>query len=188
MGLTYLALGDSTTTSVNVGDNYPILVYKYIRDTYKSLKFIHKGTPGLKSSDFVTQNWFFTPFDADLVTLGVGFNDISADVAGIPAFKANITATVDKLKLINPDVKIILCTSNNGTAGVNQTYRDALVAVAQAENIYYCRFETAWDSSLNATYTSDGIHPTAAGHVLLFGVLKPIIDAIMASYSKLIIY
>lgn len=179
MGMTYLALGDSTTKTITTGLNYPTLVYQYIRDTYSPLKFIHKGESGLKAIDFLNNSWFFTYFDVDLITIGVGWNDLVASV-DLNTFKSQVTTTIQKLKANNPNVKIICCTSNNGGSG-NQPYREALIQVAESENTYYCRFENAWLSSENSTYTSDGTHPNTAGHQKLFELLQPIIDEILTT-------
>lgn len=179
MGLTYLALGDSTTVNMTPGKCYPHLIASYIKSNYKPVKLIHKGSGGLKGVELLTNPWYHTNFDADIVTIGVGFNDVSNGEAGIPAFKNALKSTIDKLRLRNANVEIILCTSNNGSGAVLYLLREAMVDVAVKKGVRYCRFETAWSNPEATTYTIDGVHPTENGQILLSNLLKPIIDEIL---------
>lgn len=179
MSLTYLALGDSTTVNITPGKCYPHLIASYIKSTYSPVKLIHKGSGGLKGVDLAVNPWYHTNFDADIVTIGVGFNDVSNGEAGVNNFKIALRSTIDKLRLKNPDVEIILCTSNNGSGAVLYLLREAMVSVAIEKGTRYCRFETAWTNPEATIYTSDGVHPTEEGQVLLSNLLKPIIDNIL---------
>jgi lysophospholipase L1-like esterase len=187
-GMLYLTIGDSTTWTVGTGDGlYTHLVYKYICDNYKQIKFINKGIGGSNSSNLVTNINWLGKFEPDILTIGIGMNDANGGGSDVTTYKANLTYMINNYRKKNPNVFIILCTPN--TIDVTQggrsniaLFRTAMQEVGASMNCQVARFENAWSTGQVATYTQDGVHPNDSGHSLLFNTqIKPILDTWIAT-------
>jgi lysophospholipase L1-like esterase len=183
-GFLYLAMGDSITWLKPNGTNpithgadfYNMKIRNYIRSSsIGSCRLINKGIGASTSADMVQNLTWVSSLEPDLVTIGIGTNDV---VGGISTtqYQTNIGIVIDRLKSQNPNVKIVLCTpprtldsTRNATI---QTFRDAMVSIAATKNVNYVRWETAWTSTDDATnINSDNLHPTVAGHLALYNSL-----------------
>lgn len=182
-GGTYLALGDSITWGSMVGTTaeyttYPAKTAKYIRDNYGRCKLLNKAISGWKTADFLVNQYYWSRIEADLVTLHIGQNDIASSVSTTD-FQTNLQSIVDLIKVLNPNVEIILCSlSRRSDSYANNVdpYRTVIANVATSRGTKLCKFEDAWAQADTPTYTADGLHPNPSGHTLLYNVLYPVIQ------------
>lgn len=187
-GLLYLTIGDSTTWTVGTGKGlYTHLIYKYICDNYRLIKFINKGIGGSNSANLVSNINWSGKFEPDVLTIGVGMNDANGGASDVTTYKANLTYLINYYRKKNPNVFIILCTPNTidvvqGTRTNVANFRQAMQDVGTLLNCQVAHFENAWTTGQVSTYTTDGIHPNDSGHSLLFNTqLKPILDTWIAT-------
>lgn len=194
----YLAIGDSTVwnnyESGAIGtDLYATKIANYIKTAYGNIRHLNKGLGGNVSGELLNNAYWWGRIFADLVTIGIGMNDCASGSVPINTFTANVNAVIDKLRLSNPNVIIILC-APNGTNDSNRkpyiaSYRTALQGIATDKTtatspVAYCDFAQANgipDDSA-ATYTTDGVHPNKAGHTRLYNVLEPVVTDTAAKW------
>ena len=180
----YLAIGDSITwtipseTNPNGGNLYASRVRNAIQTTYGTpVKHINKGIGGSVAAGVVINLPWCSRLVPDLVTIGLGMNDCAGGSTTTASYKADLEKVIDKLRVQNPDVHIILCTPSQ-TSDANRTpyiqsFRDAMIEVATSKNTGLARFDLAYTSGEVSTYCPDGVHPNSAGHGKLFDVLWP---------------
>lgn len=178
----YLAIGDSTTyTNVTNGEDlYASKLWRAINSDYGSIRHLNKGVSGNDSSEMVNNLPWLITGKVDLVTIGVGMNDANLNVVSVSSYTDNLKLMIDRLRYFNKDVKIILCSpnrSNDTNRSTLQQYRDAMSNVATLKSVGLVKFEDAFTDGQISTYTVDGIHPTSAGHQLLFNMLYPIVQS-----------
>jgi lysophospholipase L1-like esterase len=189
-GLLYLAMGDSITwklqSFVTSGSNYyATKIRNAIRQKYGSCRLINKGLGGTNTARMITNLSWLTSLEPDIVTIGIGTNDCvtPAEVTDATAYKNNLKTIIDRLRVQNPDVKIILCVpprSMDATRIANlPAFRTAMMEVATEKNCAVCRFDTAWTSSEDATMLGDTNHPNDAGHTALFNVLWSVVQDVL---------
>lgn len=178
----YKAIGDSTTCSgpASAESLYTWKTWREISNNYAPVEYRNRGIIGIKSDQMLNNFWHTNTDSADLVTVGIGMNDCQNGSMTTAQFKTNLNNIIDKLRQRNSEVHIILCTPS-GTSDPTrkpyvQSFRTAMAEVATAKQVDICRFEQAWTDDNAATYTSDGVHPTAAGHQLLFNLILPIVQ------------
>lgn len=187
MGLTYVNQGTSVSCTAANGRNFPWLVRDYIEDNYMDIFFLNKAVSGLECSAVATLKSTICEFDAELVTVELGMNDISA--GSTDDFKSQLGSIVDYFRDRNPDVNIILCTMSgiditNRVENIGR-FRTAVEEVAAEKNTYLCKFheyltdEMADQDLWNETEAGTKLHPNEAGHVYLGQALEPIIDEIL---------
>lgn len=187
----YLSIGSSTTwcnyESGALGiDLFPTKIANAIKSNYGKIKHLNKGIGGATSTTYLSEAYWWSRLEPDLVTIGLGMNDCVNDSIGTSTFSNNISSIIDIVKQSNPKATIILCapanTSDPARIPYISSYRSALNNIASAKNVFYCDFSTAYTSAQISTYTTDGIHANKAGHGLLYNVLWPIVENSAATW------
>lgn len=181
--LTLLVIGDSISVDQTNFNGYGILIRNYLRDIKgKSVKYINRAISGWSAFGMYTSIGWCGNYDADIAIIAIGINDAN-DGAYTSTFDTYIQAIINKLRLRNSKIDIILCCPTRPTDTTRvanlPAYRNAITNIATENNCYCCHFENAWTQPNAATYTQDALHPTAAGHLLMYNLLTPIIDKIM---------
>lgn len=192
-GFTYLAMGDSITWMKNAGapamtkgaDFYNAKLRNYIRgSSIGSCRLINKGLGGSVTANMVQNLPWLGGIEADLVTIGIGTNDCIND-PDLTKYQTNLGMLIDRLRSLNPNVKIVLCTPprtlDSARNAVIQPYRDAMATVATNKNVSVCRWENAWTSGQDTTMIStDNVHPTPTGHTSLYNTLLPVVQGLFS--------
>lgn len=188
---TYLQIGDSTisTNSTKFAGGF---IAKAIAENGKGL--IEYLNLGIGSQTYTTFNTWGYSYCADtgakLISVHLGMNDCLADSAGLAAFNTNAQAFIDKLLRWYPDAEIILVTPNgvgtgntrldaaSGGGGTKiQVYRNAIEALATANDLYFADLTEVWTDGAGGTAnTLDEVHPTDAGQQLIADYLMTIIE------------
>lgn len=192
-GFLYQATGDSITWLKNSGtpsmtlgaDFYATKIRNYIRTSeIGGCRLLNKGMGGSTSKDMVLNLPWLGSSEADLVTIGIGTNDCINGPVTIADYKINLGKLIDKFRLQNPNVKIILCTPprtlDTARQAVIQPYRDAMAEVSVSKNTGLCRWENAWLAAADSTNIStDNVHMTPAGHTALYNTLLPVVKSVL---------
>lgn len=175
----YIALGDSTTqqyvTNFQSDELYANIVWNWIKDNHALVRHLNKGINGARAVDIGREIHRFS-FEADLVTICFGINDWSSlAFYTVADYTNSLKKIIDYYRKKNPEVHIILCTSNTQSDSTSNTgiqeFRDAMAAVSVEKSCGLVRFETLWNVSQTATYTFDGVHPNSSGHALMGSAL-----------------
>lgn len=191
-GLLYLAMGDSITwkqqTFVTAGSNYyASKIRDSIRKNIGSCRLINKGLGGTNTARMLTNLSWLTSIEPDLVTIGVGTNDCvaSSEVPNTSNYKTNLGLIIDRLRVQNPNVKIILCVPPRSTDVTRipnlPAFRTAMIEVASEKKCSLCRFDLAWSSSDDGTMLGDSNHPNDAGHTALYNSLWSVVQSVLNS-------
>ncbi|MEH7116064.1 SGNH/GDSL hydrolase family protein [Neobacillus vireti] len=183
----YVAMGDSVTWTIATNELYATKIMRAISKDKVPTQHANKGVGGSTTSEWL--NYFNEqilrlPFD--LLTIGLGMNDCASQIVPVATYGDNLRTMVDLAKKYRPNATIILCAPNN-TSDATRTpyianYRTQMQTVATEKGVLYCDFSQAFSDT--ATYTADGIHPTDAGHTLIFNTLYPIVQG-SSFYKKL---
>lgn len=189
-GITYLAMGDSITwmkqSFITLGSQfYATQIRNAIRTNHGPCQLLNKGIGGTTTARMITNLSWLSNLEPDVVTIGVGTNDC-VNGPDVTTYQTNLGLIIDKLRLQNPNVKIILCspprTLDTNRQTTIQSYRDAMATVATNKNTLICHFENAWTSANDPTNIgSDNVHPTPAGQTALYNILWPIVQSAIAT-------
>ena len=160
VGSTVVALGDSLTYGYGASQetSYPTVLADLTKWTV-----INAGVNGDTSADVLARVEDIVKQTPDLVLLGVGGNDVLQRISP-DTTRANINATVDRLKSANIGVVLIAepyfsTSALFGKASDNPLYKD--IASAQEIPLY----SGGWSAILSDdTLKSDRIHANAAGY------------------------
>lgn len=182
-GMLYVAIASSTGWTAANGRNYPWLINEYLKNILNQPnRMINKSIGGTSVDKVIANKYWLRYFDANLITIGIGMNDISASAT--TDFITKYSSIVDFMKIYNPNAQMMLCAPNNvkpsdATRYANiQRYRDAIQTVANDEDCIFVDFSKGWHEDLNNIYLKDSIHPNESGHQKIFDrVLKNYIDA-----------
>jgi lysophospholipase L1-like esterase len=160
-GGTFLSIGDSITwnsiygtTAPVLNDNkhYNFLTADWIRDNKGNIQFINKGSGGATSTTTWNNRNFWGNIRADLATICLGMNDSAAAQVSTATYETNLTNIIGRLRTVNPNVRIVICTPpptidpNRSTIG---DYATVCVNLATSLNttaspVTVCRFDQAW--------------------------------------------
>lgn len=186
-GGTYLAIGDSitwhsiynlTNPSLSDDSHYGFQVANWIRTNKGNIQFINKGSGGATSLTTRTNKVFWGSIRADFATIALGMNDSAAAQVSVANYTTNLTAIVARLRVMNPTVRIVLCTPSPTVDGNRSTIDDyvtAVVSLASSLNtatspVSVARFDQAWTTSnadLKANMPSFNIQSITATSTLM---------------------
>lgn len=155
-----VALGDSLTYGYGAS---PETAYPAVLAEITQWHVINEGVNGNTSADVLARTDQVISQSPDLVLLGVGGNDVLRRVQS-GTTRANITATISKLKSANIPVVLIAqphfsASSLFGRASDNPIYKD----IAKSEDVPL--YASGWSKVLSDdTLKSDQIHANSAGY------------------------
>lgn len=180
---TIVFFGNSLTAGYGVepGQAFPALIQRKIDSLDMPYKVVNAGVSGETSSggngriDWILRN------PPDVFVLELGAND---GLRGIPVAetKKNLQAIIDKVKISNPNVQIVIAgmmlPPNMGQQYTSQ-FRDVFPALARANNATLIPFLLQGVGGEAKFNQQDGIHPTPEGHEIVaqnvWTVMKPIL-------------
>ena len=137
----------------------------------------------VSSRSATIDSWFAPISGSKVLFLLAGAND-QGD--GASAFVANLKAYCLARKAASPGLKIVLATVLPQTTSGFNTFRNTVNASIHADNSYYDALaDFAANATMgcdacasNATYYSDGEHPSAAGHAILGPIARAAIQSV----------
>ena len=155
-----IALGDSLTYGYGAS---PETAYPTVLAEMTRWSIINEGINGNTSADVLARTDQIISQNPDLVLLGVGGNDVLQRIRP-ETTRANLTATIGKLKSANIPVVLIAqphfsASALFGRASDNPIYED----IAKLENVPL--YASGWSKVLSDdTLKSDQIHANSAGY------------------------
>ena len=166
-----LFFGDSLTAGYGLSpeEAFPALSEKQLVKNGKHVKVVNAGLSGETSAGGVTRIDWVLRQPIDVFVLELGAND---GLRGLPLdqTKKNLQAIIDKVKVKNPNVKILITgmmvPPNMGNAYTTQ-FTAIFPELAKKNNATLMPFlleGVAGDEKLNQ---ADGIHPNSEGHKIV---------------------
>jgi hypothetical protein len=160
-GGTFLAIGDSitwnsiygtTAPAINDGAHYNFLTANWIRTNKGNIQLVNKGTGGATTSTIWNNRTFWANIRADLATIALGMNDAANGQISTATYQTNLTNIIGRLRVMNPNVRIVICTPTptiDPTRSTIGDYVTVCVNLATSLNtstspVTVCRFDQAW--------------------------------------------
>ena len=178
-----LFLGDSLTAGLGVKQEqaYPALIQEKIREKNFPFEVINAGISGDTTAGGLARLDWVLQKKIDIFVLALGAND---GLRGLPVTqtKANLQAIIDRVKMKNPGVKIVIAgmqipPNMGGDYGV--AFKDLFADLARANQAALVPFLLDGVGGHEELNQADQIHPTAAGHKILaenvWRVLAPLL-------------
>lgn len=175
-----LFFGNSLTAGYGIDpeDAFPGLTQAALDSLGKDYKVINGGLSGETTAGGLSRLDWFLEEEPYLFVLELGGNDGLRGIQ-LSETKKNLLGIIDKVKAKYPNTKIILA-GMQIPPNMGQEYTDEFKtiypAVAQEKNVTLIPFlleGVAGNPDLNLP---DGIHPTEAGHKIVFGTIWPFIE------------
>jgi acyl-CoA thioesterase I len=175
-----LFFGNSLTAGYGIDpeDAFPGLTQAALDSLGKDYKVINGGLSGETTAGGLSRLDWFLEEEPYLFVLELGGNDGLRGIQ-LSETKKNLLGIIDKVKAKYPNTKIILA-GMQIPPNMGQEYTDEFKtiypAVAQEKNVTLIPFlldGVAGNPDLNLP---DGIHPTEAGHKIVFRTIWPFIE------------
>jgi acyl-CoA thioesterase I len=183
-GGTILFLGDSLTAGLGVQQEqaYPALIEKKIREKNLPFEVINAGVSGDTTAGGLARLDWVLQKKVDILVLALGAND---GLRGLPVaqMKANLQGIIDRVKLKNPTVKIIIAGMRmppNLGGDYAAAFQQVFAELARANNATLIPFLLEGVGGHIDLNQPDHIHPTAAGHKVVaenvWRALEPLLE------------
>jgi acyl-CoA thioesterase-1 len=175
-----LFFGNSLTAGYGIDpeDAFPGLTQAALDSLGKDYKVINGGLSGETTAGGLSRLDWFLEEEPYLFVLELGGNDGLRGIQ-LSETKKNLLAIIDKVKAKYPNTTIILAgmqiPPNMGKEYTDE-FKTIYPAVAKEKNVTLIPFlleGVAGNPDLNLP---DGIHPTEAGHKIVFGTIWPFIE------------
>ncbi len=192
---------DEGVGSCLFGYGYPILVAsEYLKSHKGKIEFINKGVSGNRIVDLYARiKDDIINLKPDIMSILIGVNDVWHELSvqnGVEAKKFELiySMLIEEVKDALPDIKIIILEpfvlKGTGTEMYYDAFREevqkrreAAQRVAEKYGLYFVPLQKEFDKAStdgDTTYwTTDGVHPTAAGHQLIKEELVKAINTII---------
>lgn len=192
---------DEGVGSCLFGYGYPILLAsEYLKKHKGEIEFINKGVSGNRIVDLYARiKDDIINFKPDVMSILIGVNDVWHELSvqnGVEAkkFEKIYSMLIEEIKEALPDIKIIILEpfvlNGSGTEMYYDTFReevqkrsDAAQRIAEKYGLYFVPLQEEFDKASadgDTTYwTTDGVHPTAAGHQLIKEELDKVVSTII---------
>jgi lysophospholipase L1-like esterase len=166
---TFGILGDSITAQTSTSSFVNLLSSSYLDGRIKIKNHAVDGQAIISNMD--TQTVASANDNANIIIIELGTNDNNA--GNMTTLQAEAEENIAELKASNPNATIYWLnvlprwTNASGVTPVDKAnVRTAIAAACTAQSITcWDTFTTPW---ITAALTSDGLHPTAAGHIAIF--------------------
>lgn len=178
-----LFFGDSLTAGYGLSpeEAFPALVEKQFNKDGKPCKVVNAGLSGETSAGGLSRIDWVLRKPVDIFVLELGGND---GLRGLPLAetKKNLQAIIDKVKVKNPTVKILvmgmMVPPNMGNDYTTQ-FKAIFPALAKKNNATLMPFLLEGVAGNEKLNLPDGIHPNIEGHKIVAGnvakLLKPLL-------------
>ncbi len=178
-----LFFGDSLTAGYGLSpeEAFPALSEKELTKNGKNVKVVSAGLSGETSAGGVTRIDWVLRQSIDVFVLELGAND---GLRGLPVdqTKKNLQAIIDKVKVKNPNVKIVIA-GMMVPPNMGNTYTTQFTAIFpeiaktnKATLMPFLLQGVAGDEKLNQ---ADGIHPNVEGHKIVATNITKILSPLL---------
>jgi acyl-CoA thioesterase I len=166
-----LFYGDSLTAGYGLSteEAFPNQVEKKLKEKGKTVKVVNAGLSGETSAGGLSRLDWVLRQPIDIFVLELGAND---GLRGLPLdqTEANLQKIIDKVKIKNPKVKIVLAgmmvPPNMGQDYTTQ-FKKVFPTLAKKNNASLIPFLLQDVGGIEKLNIADGIHPNADGHKIV---------------------
>ena len=192
---------DGGAGSCLFGYGYPnLLAADFLKNKKGEIEFINKGVSGDRIVDLYARiKDDIINLKPDIMSVLIGVNDVWHELSqqnGVAAekFEKIYCMLIEEVKEALPDIKIIIMAPfvqyGTGTQAYYDEFRvevakrcDAAQRVAAKYNLEFVPLQKAFDDASadgnTAYWTTDGVHPTAAGHQIIKEALAAAVENLM---------
>lgn len=192
---------DEGVGSCLFGYGYPILLAsEYLKNHKGEIEFINKGVSGNRIVDLYARiKDDIINLKPDIMSILIGVNDVWHELSvqnGVDAKKFELiySMLIEEVKEALPDIKIIILEpfvlKGSGSEMYYDVFREevqkrgeAAQRLAEKYDLYFVPLQAEFDKASadgDTTYwTTDGVHPTAAGHQLIKDELDKVVSTLI---------
>ncbi len=182
------------------GYGYPnLLASDYLKNHKGEFEFINRGISGNRIVDLYARiKDDIINLKPDVMSILIGVNDVWHELSsqnGVAAdkFEKIYNMLIEEVKEALPDIKIIILApfvlKGTGTEMYYDEFRaevekriDSAKRVAEKHNLYFVELQSKFDEASSdgdtVYWTTDGVHPSAAGHQLIKEALAEVLEKI----------
>lgn len=168
---TILFLGDSLTAGYGLSADqaFPAIAGTILQSKGKNVKIINAGISGETSAGGLARIDWVLRQPVDIFFLELGAND---GLRGLPVSETekNLQAIIDKVKMKNKDVRIILAgmmVPPNMGKDYSANFERIYISLAAKNKCVRIPFLLDGVGGIERLNQADGIHPTAEGHRII---------------------
>ena len=180
---TVLFFGDSLTAGYGLSSEeaFPALIEKELNKKISRVKVINGGLSGETSAGGVSRIDWLLRQPIQIFVLELGAND---GLRGLPLnqTRKNLQAIIDKVKIKNPGVKIVLAgmmvPPNMGNQYTSE-FRGIYPDLAKKNKATLIPFLLEGVGGIEKLNQSDGIHPNVEGHKIVARNIAPVIEKLL---------
>ena len=180
---TMVFLGDSLTAGlgVQISEAFPALIAEKIQAAGLPFQVENAGVSGETSAGGLSRMDWLLQRPIDVLVIELGAND---GLRGLPvkALKTNLQAIVDKTKIKNPSLKIVIAGMQippNMGAAYSTEFQNAFAELSRDNNAALIPFLLEGVGGHRDLNQPDMIHPTAAGHRIVAELVWRTLDPIL---------
>jgi len=180
---TILFFGDSLTAGYGLSaeEAFPALIEKELNKKGTRAKVINAGLSGETSAGGLSRIDWLLRQPIQIFVLELGAND---GLRGLPLdqTRQNLQAIIDKVKVKNPKVKIVLAgmmvPPNMGKQYTSE-FKSIYPDLAKKNNATLIPFLLDGVGGIEKLNQSDGIHPNVEGHKIVAKNIAPVIEKLL---------
>jgi len=169
---TIVFYGNSLTAGYGLSPEqaFPAIIQKKIDSLGLSYQVINAGVSGETSSGGLTRIDWILQQPIDIFVLELGANDGLRGIPSLSTTKQNLQNIIDRVKAKNPDTKLLLAGMQvppNMGQKYSIEFRDMFPELATKNSMALIPFLLEGVGGETDLNQSDGIHPTAEGHLIV---------------------
>ena len=169
---TIVFYGNSLTAGYGLSPEqaFPAIIQKKIDSLGLSYQVINAGVSGETSSGGLTRIDWILREPIDIFILELGANDGLRGIPSLSTTKQNLQNIIDRVKAKNPDTKLLLAGMQvppNMGQKYSIEFRDMFPELATKNSMALIPFLLEGVGGETDLNQSDGIHPTAEGHLIV---------------------
>lgn len=169
---TIIFFGNSLTAAfgLSIAEGFAGRIEKRLDSLQLGYKVIHAGNSGETTAGGVSRvDWVISEGKVDIFILELGGNDALRGLK-VNETEKNLQAIIDKVRLKNPDCKVVLAgmyaPTNMGNT-YTRSFQSIYPRLAKKNNISLIPFLLEGVGGIPALNLADGIHPTPEGHKIV---------------------
>ena len=183
-----LFLGDSLSAGYGLlpSQAFPALIQRKIEDRGWNFRVVNAGLSGDTTASGLRRVDWLLRQPVQVLVLELGAND---GLRGVPlkATEENLQGIVDKVKKMNPDLKIVIAGMQvppNLGPEYTERFRSIFPSLAKRNQAALIPFLLEGVAGVPELNLPDGIHPTDEGHRMVADTIWEVLRPLLAAYPE----
>ena len=183
-----LFLGDSLSAGYGLlpSQSFPALIQRKIEDRGWNFRVVNAGLSGDTTASGLRRVDWLLKQPVQVLVLELGAND---GLRGVPlrATEENLQGIVDKVKKMNPDLKIVIAGMRvppNLGPEYTERFRSIFPSLAKRNQAALIPFLLEGVAGVPELNLPDGIHPTDEGHRMVADTIWKVLRPLLATYPE----